>query len=558
MADSENTADSGELAPLEELTTPLELAAPELLPSDSILVTPEGCEFRVGQLVWSEGGQRCYEGHQDSDGRSVWIREAWDEGGADALRTEAEIIGLITIRMIPQKLAFWESADKAYLVMDIRPGPTIEEAWVSGTLTFFQTLSALTQTAYALARLHEAGFVHLGLRPSVIVPGRPTTITRFIDCVRIGERPRRTFFYSGYSAPEVFAGQPANPRVDIYGIGALLFHAVNRAPLVETGAELSTFSPPTPIGGVPQILHRCLGDPETRYLSMDELHQDLFQLLRRCTPRLRYDVVSATDIGLEPSRKTNQDACGFITNTTEGEDGPCTWAVLCLADGMGGMESGEVASQTAVRTLLRLASENAHLVGDSEQRQLELKRWISIANEEVCIALDRRHARGGTTIVCALLWEGELISANVGDSRLYLVRGTTITPLTRDHSLAMGLVLQGEITMDEIRHHPDRNKVTRSLGERIPLPEYYADTLQVCTGRPALLLESGDLLMLCSDGVWEPVTDEEIDAAATAGGDLAAIARRLIDLALERGGPDNATVVLLRVVQERSGREVER
>ena len=162
-------------------------------------------------------------------------------------------------------------------------------------------------------------------------------------------------------------------------------------------------------------------------------------------------------------------------------DLPLTWAVLCLADGMGGMESGEVASQTAVGSLLRLAAANVHVVRDSEQRYSELKRWISVANEEVCSALDRRHARGGTTIVCGFLWEGELISAHVGDSRLYLVRGGKAETLTRDHSLAMGLVVQGEISLDEIRHHPDRNRVTRSLGERIPLPEYYADTLQVCS-----------------------------------------------------------------------------
>jgi protein phosphatase len=180
---------------------------------------------------------------------------------------------------------------------------------------------------------------------------------------------------------------------------------------------------------------------------------------------------------------------------------------------MGGMESGEVASQTAVGSLLRLAAANVHVVRDSEQRYSELKRWISVANEEVCSALDRRHARGGTTIVCGFLWEGDLISAHVGDSRLYLVRGGKAETLTRDHSLAMGLVVQGEISLDEIRHHPDRNRVTRSLGERIPLPEYYADTLQVCTGSPTMLLESGDILMLCSDGLWEPVTDDEMGAA---------------------------------------------
>jgi len=140
---------------------------------------------------------------------------------------------------------------------------------------------------------------------------------------------------------------------------------------------------------------------------------------------------------------------------------------------------------------------------------------------------------------------------------LYLVRGGKAQVLTRDHSVAMSLAIQGDIPLEEVRHHPDRNRVTRSLGERIPMPDYYADTLQVATGFPSMMLDAGDLLVLCSDGVWEPVTDDEIAACASESGNLSTIARRLIDLTLQRGAPDNASVVLLRIHEEETVTEVE-
>ena len=101
--------------------------------------------------------------------------------------------------------------------------------------------------------------------------------------------------------------------------------------------------------------------------------------------------------------------------------------------------------------------------------------------------------------------------------------------------------------MEDLRHHPDRNKVTRSLGEKTPLPTYYADTLEVCTGRLAIQLEPGDILALCSDGVWEPLTDDEIASTVSGCVDMNAAARSLLNRVLERGAPDNATIVLLRV-----------
>ena len=557
MPDEDAPIGNAEATPLEDLSVPLEIElAPEPLGSGALLAAPDGVVFAVGRCLRTEGGQRVYEGQRESDGRSVWIREAWTTEGICGLNIEAEVLTSVRIKMFAEMLASWAMDGKAYLITDIRPGPTLEEAWKTKTFSFLQTLSAITQVAYAISRLHDAGWILLGLRPSIIVPGMPASITSFGDCVRAGERPRREFFYSGYSSPEVFKGQPANPRMDIYGIGALLFHAVTRNPIAETGAELTTFSPPTPVGGIPQILRLCLEESEACYTTIAELHKDLLRLLKSCSPQLSYEIVFRTNIGLEPSRRTNQDSCGFLMGKTDGDEGLHAWAFLALADGMGGMESGEIASQTAIGTLLNRAATNAKAMFKGQNRYAELKRWISDANEDVCNALERQKARGGTTLVCALVWQSELISAHVGDSRLYLVRGGKAQILTRDHSLAMGLAMQGDIPLEEVRHHPDRNQVTRSLGERNPMPEYYPDTLEVAIGCPTMLLDAGDVLVLCSDGVWEPVTDEEIASFVAENGDLNTIALRLIDLVLERGAPDNATVVLLRIHEDQAVTEV--
>jgi protein phosphatase len=558
MPDEDGSGGSAEITPLEDLSVPLEIElAPEPLGTGTLLATPDGVVFAVGCCLRTEGGQRVYEGQRESDGRSVWIREAWTTEGICGLNVEAAVLISVRIRMFAEILAFWAADGRAYLITDIRPGPTLEEAWKTGKFSFVRALSAITQIAYALSRLHDAGWILLGLRPAIIVPGMPASIINFGDCVRTGDRPRREFFYSGYSSPEVFKGQSANPRMDIYGIGALLLHAVTRNPMAETGAELTAFSPPAPIGGVPQILRLCLEESEACYTTMAELHKDLLRLLKSCSPQLSYEIVSRTNIGLEPSRKTNQDSCGFLMGKTDGDEGLHAWAFLALADGMGGMESGEIASQTAITALLDLAATNARAIFKGEDRYTELKRWISVANEDVCNALERQKAHGGTTLVCALVCQSELISAHVGDSRLYLVRGGKAQVLTRDHSLAMGLAIQGDIPLEEVRHHPDRNRVTRSLGERIPMPDYYADTLQVATGNSSMMLDAGDLLVLCSDGVWEPVTDDEIASCASESGNLDTIARRLIDLTLQRGAPDNASVVLLRIQEEQTVTEGE-
>jgi protein phosphatase len=265
-------------------------------------------------------------------------------------------------------------------------------------------------------------------------------------------------------------------------------------------------------------------------------------------------VSAATTIGLEPSRSTNQDAYACLTGGLQADTGAQRWAMLCVCDGMGGMAAGEVASEVAVQTVV--AEATAAFAGSrvvpAEEQVRWVKQWVHAANAKVCAALDDRGARGGCTLVCACLIGARLAIAHVGDCRLYLLRQEEVTPLTRDHSVVMARVLQGELAPEEIRRHPDRSQVSRSLGDRQPLPAYFVDSLEQTTGKTVIDLQKGDILLLCSDGLWEPVLEAEMLAAVRGSEegsprDLQAAADALVALALQRGAPDNATVVLLRV-----------
>jgi len=218
---------------------------------------------------------------------------------------------------------------------------------------------------------------------------------------------------------------------------------------------------------------------------------------------------------------------------------------------MGGMEAGEAASAAVVRSFEAKSQVEffTRLLLSPEAHVSEVKKWAHEANECVMSALEKRKAKGGSTMVCACLVGNRLAISHVGDCRLYLIRAGEVRLLTRDHSLAMALAMQGEIQLDDVRKHPQRSRVTRSLGERRPMADYLVDTLEQVTGKPTMELEAGDTLLLCSDGVWEPLSDQElISYVASHQSDLNAAAEAIVEATLARGGGDNATAVLVRLI----------
>jgi len=208
--------------------------------------------------------------------------------------------------------------------------------------------------------------------------------------------------------------------------------------------------------------------------------------------------------------------------------------LVAVADGIGGLPAGEVASALVVRELAPLDRSP----GD-EPASAVLTRAIATANHRIRETADADPANDGmgTTVTAALLTGAELTVAHVGDSRGYLLRRTGLRQLTRDDTLVQALVDQGVLSPDEARRHPQRSLVTRALqGQDV------APTVMV------LAVEAGDRLLLCSDGLSDVVDDHAIAQVLGSPADLRQRAEHLVKLAHQGGAPDNVTIVLADVL----------
>ncbi len=230
-------------------------------------------------------------------------------------------------------------------------------------------------------------------------------------------------------------------------------------------------------------------------------------------------------------RTLNEDSARLIESSGRTENRG--WLAV-VADGMGGHSGGEVASQLAVETIAQefsWVSENPAEALHEAMRRANRKIYEAAAETATLSGM-------GTTCTAAVLIDWQAHVAHVGDSRLYLVRSGDIFCLTEDDSSVMDMVRRGVITREEAKNHEDRNVILRALGTR---PQ-----LTPSSWKYPLPLQSGDRLILSSDGMHDLVEDDEIRLIVIQENHRDACSR-LVDLALHRGGPDNITVVVLTV-----------
>ena len=234
---------------------------------------------------------------------------------------------------------------------------------------------------------------------------------------------------------------------------------------------------------------------------------------------IRVQAIGRTDVGRH--RDANEDA--FLVGDSS----------FAVADGMGGHLAGEVASATALGPIKDL---DGRVFSDSLDATAALRDAVVAANREV---VDKSAAapsyRGMGTTLTAIMVEGRRAHiAHVGDSRAYLLRDGVFSQLTTDHTLVQRLIDEGRLTADEAAHHPQRSVITRAIGVE----------QDVDVDAMTLDLQPDDRLLLCSDGLTGPVSDEAI-ARLLAGTDLDRIPDDMIDAANDAGGPDNITTVVL-------------
>lgn len=236
---------------------------------------------------------------------------------------------------------------------------------------------------------------------------------------------------------------------------------------------------------------------------------------------------SITDVGRV--RSQNQDYV-FASDTAVGR----LANLFVVADGMGGHKAGDRASSSAVAVFVS----NVKKSKDRNPVNI-MRKALEKANANVYKEANSSKAlRGmGTTIVSATIDKDTLYVANIGDSRLYLIRGNEIRQITRDHSLVEEMIRVGGITREEGRFHPDRNVITRAVGVRENVEADFFDEI----------VEEDDILLLCSDGLSNMVEDEEIKEIINNAPELESAANRLVKKANENGGRDNITVLLAKV-----------
>ncbi len=253
-------------------------------------------------------------------------------------------------------------------------------------------------------------------------------------------------------------------------------------------------------------------------------------------PQLKVISAGLTDVG----RKRNHNEDSFLIDDE--------LQLYVVADGMGGHAGGGTASRIAVETIdkeLRKARDSREnpFVSVPNLQDALIPEALRGAVEKACLAIytaaqeDPRLSGMGTTVISLVVRDDQAFFAHVGDSRAYLIRGELIQQISEDHSLVNEQIKAGMITPEEAKHSRYKNIITRSVGFE---EEVQVDVMGV-------IIEPGDVYLLCSDGLANMLEDREIHELVNSTSNFQDVPKRLVDMANERGGDDNITVIVVQV-----------
>jgi serine/threonine protein phosphatase PrpC len=243
----------------------------------------------------------------------------------------------------------------------------------------------------------------------------------------------------------------------------------------------------------------------------------------------------ATHVGMH--RQLNEDSLASLEVTAAYESKTKKRLLLLVADGMGGHNAGEIASRMGSETVVNALAQLLSSKDENASRYVEAFRTaISLANQRILEAsIQTSGSEGmGTTLTLAIIDGNQLHTANVGDSRCYIINEEDVWQFTKDHSYVQQLVDRGQITREEARIHPRRNEITRVVG--------YYGVVEIDTGVTSL--DGNDRVLLCSDGLTAHVEDDELKRMALDHTDPQKACDELVGLANSRGGRDNISVII--------------
>jgi serine/threonine protein phosphatase PrpC len=491
---------------------------------------------------------------------------------------------------LPRILDSFSDDDCDYLVEESRSGRALWDAWDDATVTAKERFGWLQQLAVAMQQMHQYGVVLESLRPEMLAISAEGTVffTDLSNFLALPLPAEPLIFATFSTAPElVLTPDQADARADLFGFGALLFALFMGREL----AEMDFARPGVPKPFLPQFpdVHPLLGrlicktfcaDRDARLPTEEAIQDDptgfkeltrLLEICRRNLDQARLDVAAWTTTGMV--RTYNEDAFALWHGVSSQQDYHEESALVLLADGMGGSAAGEVAAALAIHSLKKsllsnpmfvgLAGNAASLSSDSSDRvgtipgaisdesQLDEFQRVECCEQLLVAALKEANTeihnasqagvgkRGmGCTAEVVYVSGRNLVIGHAGDCRTYHFHEGRLLQLTRDQTMVGRLVELGQLTPEEAAKHPRRSELQQALGGRPDVEPlaYHA------------VLKPGDWVIVCSDGLSNHVSAEEIKETLQSGATSAAMAaRRLVNLANLHAAVDNVTVAVIRI-----------
>ncbi len=278
---------------------------------------------------------------------------------------------------------------------------------------------------------------------------------------------------------------------------------------------------------------------ETAPLSEEQLHY-VTREEPIVTPS-QYLVGVGQSVGRQ--RDHNEDSLFYFNSNFANCTKDVSFGIFIVADGMGGHEYGEVASSVAAKTLGEYVVQKLYSPlfnpNSTSPPNEGIQEIIEIGIKHAQDAVMRKAPGGGTTITAGLLLGDQITIGHVGDSRLYFIYPDgRIEAKTNDHSLVQRLIDLGQISEDEAKNHPNKNVLYRALGQSEP---FRPDLMNLTVPKPGFIL-------ICSDGLWGSVNDDELFRLATSSENPSIACTKMVDAANKAGGPDNISVILIKIM----------
>ena len=426
-----------------------------------------------------------------------------------------------------------EPSEKILLLTQFPAENKTLEDWLKEPHSPEKYLSIAIQICQFFSYINQRKWCVVNLLPQLIEIGKPSKFFDLTTAYPIEEKPS-CGLVGGYYAPELATAHDVHESMASYVVGALLYQCFHQK-LPPSNHEFNYEINPIP--RIYQLLKICLSPiaderfPLSQLLSLLVETRNLFRV-----KKIQWQVASQSTLGLSTSRLTNEDNYGLRQQQLSDSE---SLIMGVVADGMGGMAQGEVASQIAVKSVLEEPIPQELL--DEQSRADWLISLFKKANESIANTVKD----GGTTLSLVLAIADRLMVAHVGDSRIYLIRQGEIKQLSEDHSLVAMMVASGQITQEESLEHPDRNVLTKSLGSKRRLSDGYVQDLKRTSDGLSMTLENDDILLLCSDGVWDLVSNKELTEIFISSQSLQSAVDKTINKVLEKGASDNATLLAL-------------